>query len=86
MLLGHAINIMVHKICEDLRRSQCYDELRSASLASSSCSLLYITFHRYVLMYQCWADKPEDRSTFSEIVVQLSKLLESMNGYLELKA
>ena len=41
--------------------------------------IIYIVF-KYEMMRQCWDKEPENRLTFSELVIVISTSLEGMSG------
>ena len=49
------------------------------------CSLLSLSpLSRYSLMMNCWSKQPEDRPSFSDTVVTISKYTEIVAGYLDI--
>ena len=47
--------------------------------------ILEIVMHRfYLVMQQCWMGDPQERPTFSKLVVDLSTMLTKVSNYLDL--
>ena len=50
-------------------------------LAGTDLTIFLLHCHRFELVTRCWADKPANRPTFSDIVTALSQHLEGYSGY-----
>ena len=38
----------------------------------------------YTIMLECWKENPDERPTFSQLVVTISSQLEGLGGYLDM--
>lgn len=47
---------------------------------------LLFFFYSYKMMQDCWQDNPENRPTFTQILVNLETIMQKENPYLDLTA
>ena len=48
------------------------------------CQCIY--FSRFSIISSCWKEEPEERPTFSDLVQEISSVLEAEAGYLDLSS